>query len=104
MCFVHNTFMFACNITGKLQNKLRHTLVVNEFHGLNVDVTAKLHLLMPGKVGKKDLSIQEINQTNYQEFFSKLRETSLFTFSDIHLNHPAPANIQGSSQDLSSYK
>lgn len=96
--------LFACICTtGKLQNKLRHTIVENEFSGLNVEVTAKLHLLLPGEAKKKGLpSVQEISQKNFHVVFSKLRESSLFTFSDIHLNHPAPASIQGSSQELSS--
>ena len=70
-----------------LQKRLYKRLKPNFSPGQELEVTVKLHLIMPN-ADKKDPQFREVTLDNYQECFSLLRESALFEFGAFDLSHP----------------
>ena len=51
-----------------------------------VEVTAKLHLIMPNAEKKSPVS-REVTTANYRECFSLIRESALFEFATLQFMH-----------------
>ena len=82
LSFVHVTYLGV--VTSQLQERLESKL----FFGTKqkVDVTVKLHLIMPNAEKKSPVS-REVTTANYRECFSLVRESALFQFAAFSIAH-----------------
>ena len=63
-----------------------------------VEVTIKLHLVMPN--GTKSPKTREITSLNFSECFLLLRNSALFDFTKIEFDHPIAENEEIEGHEL----
>ena len=90
----------ALTITGVLQKRLYTKLKQSLSPVQELEVTVKLHLIMPN-ADKKDPQFREVTLDNYQECFSLLRESALFEFGAFDLSHPISLDEEQDRRELS---
>ena len=88
------------NITGVVDRTLRSLLEAELFPGQELEVTVKLHLIMP-RADKEDSQLTEVTLDNYQECFPLLRKSALFEFGALDLIHSTPPDEETDRQELS---
>ena len=72
-----------------------------KIHGSQeVDVTVKLHLIMPNAEKKSPVS-REVTTANYRECFSLIRESALFEFGAFNIAHDDAGIEDTIQQELS---
>ena len=72
-----------------------------KIHGHKVDVTVKLHLIMPNAEQKKSPVSREVTTANYRECFSLIRESALFQFGVFNIAHDDAGIEETIQQELS---
>ena len=70
------------NLCKRLQQQLKRKIYGSQ----EVEVTAKLHLIMPNAEKKSPVS-REVTTANYRECFSLIRESALFEFATLQFMH-----------------
>lgn len=93
LAYNHCLYIIIFIIDTEFQKRLQQQLSCK---GQELEVTARLHLVMPN-AGRKDPLFREVTIDNYQECLSFLRESALFEFSALDLTHPH----EGSDRQLS---
>ena len=74
--------IYTGNICKKFQQQLKKYM-----YGHKVDVTVKLHLIMPNTERKKSPVSREVTTANYRECLSLIRESALFEFGAFNIAH-----------------
>ena len=86
--------------TGKLSKRLQQQLK-GKIHGRQeVEVTVKLHLIMPNAEKKSPVS-REVTTANYRECFSLIRGSALFEFGAFNIAHDDTGIEETIQQELS---
>ena len=71
---------------GKLQRKLQQQLKGKICGSQEIEVTLKLHLIVPNAEKKSPVS-REVTTVNYRECFSLISESALFEFGSLNIAH-----------------
>ena len=86
--------MHAC--AGKFCERFQQQLK-KKTHDRTVDVTVKLHLIMPNAEKKSPVS-REVTTVNYRECFSLIRESALFEFGAFNIAHDDTGKDEDTNQ------
>ena len=87
----------TCTIARTVDTTLRCLLGVQLFPGQELEVTVKLHLIMPN-ADKKDPQFREVTLDNYEGFFTIIKESAL------DLTHSIPPNEETDREELGNDK
>ena len=93
------SFVVVFFFVGKAPSRLHDQLESKLFPGLQLEVTLKLHLIMPN-ADKKDPQLREVTSGNYKECFTLIRESALFEFGVLDLTHPIPPDEDSGRREL----
>ena len=90
-------------ITGEVQKRLRDQLIKLKAtlysSERDIDVILKLHLVMPN-AEKKSVASREVTTDNYEDSFTRIKESALFEFQSLNIAHHDAISEEDTQPDL----